>query len=141
MTAIFEEGVAHRTEHAPDEWGEAAPARPLATFLGLFSIGLGLAEALAPRRVGEAIGVRHPNLLRAYGLREIATGVGILASRRPAALLWGRLAGDVLDLATLAAAYAQDRSDRTRVMLATAAVTGVAVLDGLCAMAHEGDPR
>lgn len=42
-------------------------------------------------------------LIRAYGVREIAKGVGILTSPNPTPWLWGRVAGDALDLATLAA--------------------------------------
>jgi hypothetical protein len=110
---------------------------PLATFLGLFSIGLGLAEAVAPRAMADRTGVRMPGLLRAYGLREIAAGVGILASRRPGPWLWARVAGDVLDLATLAAAYGQSTgADRRKAVEAAAAVAGVTALDVACAAAH-----
>src|SRR5262245_57047783 len=64
--------------------------------LGLFSVGLGLAEFLAPDAVADctgAVGI-EPSLVKAYGLREIATGIGLLSSRRPAPWLWGRVAGD-----------------------------------------------
>ncbi|MDQ6680345.1 MAG: hypothetical protein M3Y67_05195, partial [Pseudomonadota bacterium] len=71
--------------------------------LGIFSIGLGLAELLATRLVARATGMRgSETLLRAYGLREIATGIGLLASRDPRPWLWGRVAGDALDVSTLA---------------------------------------
>jgi len=111
---------------------------PLATFLGLFSLGLGLWEALDPRGVAAATGVRSPALLRAYGLREIGAGVGILTSRRPAGWLWARLAGDVLDLATLGAAYAEAPGrDRPKALLAAAAVAGVTALDVIAAAAHD----
>jgi len=109
----------------------------LATFLGLFSIGLGLWETTAPQDVAERTGVRYPNLLRAYGLREMSAGVGILSSERPAFWLWSRVVGDVLDLATIAAAY--DRSsgdDRRKNMEAAAAVFGVTILDLVCACEH-----
>jgi len=45
---------------------------PLATFLGVFSIGLGLAETLAPRRFAHLSGVRYsPAVVQAYGAREL----------------------------------------------------------------------
>ncbi|VTT99506.1 Uncharacterized protein OS=Methylobacterium nodulans (strain ORS2060 / LMG 21967) GN=Mnod_5158 PE=4 SV=1 [Gemmataceae bacterium] len=120
---------------------DATPPKPLATFLGLFSLGLGLAEALTPRGMADTTGVRSPNLLRVYGVREIVSGVGILASRDPAVWLWTRVGGDALDLATLAGAYraAGDR-DRHRIMASAVAVLGVTVLDVLCAADHTFDP-
>jgi hypothetical protein len=41
-------------------------------------------------------------LVQAYGLREIVNGIGLLVSENPRTWLWGRLAGDTLDLSTLA---------------------------------------
>ena len=111
-----------------------APGISLARGLGWFSIGLGLAELLAPKEMGRLTGVRHPALLQAYGLREIATGIGILASSRPTAWLWARVAGDALDLGTLGEAIANGHAqDRTRATASAAAVAGVAALDVLCA--------
>lgn len=112
-------------------------AEPLATFLGVFSLGLGLAEVLVPRRVADATGVRYPGLLRAYGVREIVSGLGILANRQPTMWLMSRVAGDLMDLATIGAAYAQARGDdRRRLVRAAVAVAGVAALDVACARAH-----
>jgi len=112
-------------------------SQPLATFLGLFSVGLGLWELAAPRSVAAVTGVHAPGLLWAYGARELAAGVGILANRRPAGWLWARVAGDVLDLATLGAAYAEAApQDRHKPLLAAAAVLGVTVLDIVAAQEH-----
>jgi hypothetical protein len=75
-----------------------SPARAL----GWFSIGLGLAELAMPRALARAAGM--PNvaaLTRVHGVREIATGIGILTSRDPSPWLWGRVAGDALDVATV----------------------------------------
>jgi uncharacterized membrane protein len=105
----------------------------LADGLGWFSIGLGLAELTAPRSVAELIGVPDDGttrgVLRAYGAREIATGIGILASRPNPAWLWARVAGDVLDLATLAAAMRRDGVEGTKIASAMSSVAGVMVAD------------
>jgi hypothetical protein len=109
-------------------------AHRLAQGLGWFSIGLGLAEFLAPRTMARLTGVPHPRLLRLYGLREIAAGVGIFGNSRPSGWLWARVAGDALDLATIGAAMAEDDSEgRTKAWIAAAAVAGVTALDVLCA--------
>ncbi len=120
------------TREAPTR-GEAR----LAQGLGLFSVGIGLAELLFPRQLANAIGVKErPLLLRVLGLRELASGVGVLAQDRPAAALWSRVAGDALDLALLGVAMGSDESDRVRVATAAAAVSGVTALDVLGAARH-----
>jgi hypothetical protein len=65
-----------------------------------------------------------------YGLREIATGIAILNSKQPAVWMWGRVAGDALDLATLGASLFQEsNAERGRTLASLAAVAGVTVLD------------
>lgn len=109
----------------------------LANGLGWFSIALGLAEVAAPARVAELIGIRDEDgarsLMRFYGMREIAAGVGILTQPQPAGWLWGRVAGDMLDLASLASAMRSEDNDKPRMAMATAAVLGVTALDVMCA--------
>lgn len=108
--------------------------RTLASGLGWFSIGLGLYEVLAPRQLGRWLGMEDKAaLLQAYGVREIVKGAGILRSRRPTGWMWGRVAGDVLDLATLAPRLDDDNPRRGNVAIAIGAVAGVALLDLLCA--------
>jgi uncharacterized membrane protein len=103
----------------------------LATGLAWFSIGLGLAEVFAPKGLAKLIGVNgnHVTLFRFLGLREIASGVGILTNRRPAGWLWSRVAGDAMDLSLLTAAMTAKKSNKTRLAVATAAVAGVSALD------------
>ncbi len=109
----------------------------LAQGLGWFSIGLGIAELLAPRRIAPRIGLSgQEQLIRLYGMREIATGVGLLAvrDRRRAPWLWGRVAGDVVDIFTLAGAAQRALPWRRDARgLAMAAVLGVTALDVLAA--------
>ena len=117
--------------HDEQDRFDSTAALPLA--LGWFSIALGAAELMAPRQVARLIGVtpngRTRSLLRAYGAREIATGLGILAQPTEAKWLWSRVSGDAIDLATLGQASRDDKTDPTRLSLATAAVLGVTALD------------
>jgi uncharacterized membrane protein len=115
----------------------------LARGLGWFSLGLGLAELLAPRGVAKVAGMRgNTTLIRLFGLREIASGIAIFAQgRRPKEALWSRVAGDALDLACLGAAYATPENDKARLTFATANVLAVTALDVLCArqLSADGD--
>jgi hypothetical protein len=112
-------------------------AHGLARGLGWFSIALGVAEVAAPRALTRALGMEgQESLVRAYGLREIATGAAILRSENPAPWVWGRVAGDALDLATLGAGYRNHNPQQQRNLgLALAAVAGVTAADVWCARA------
>jgi hypothetical protein len=106
----------------------------LASGLGWFSIALGAAELFAPRALSRWLGMEgHENLIRAYGAREIATGIAILGSHDPQPWVWGRVGGDGLDLATLATGLHGDNPQKGNVMVAMAAVAGVTAIDVLCA--------
>jgi uncharacterized membrane protein len=71
------------------------------------------------------------NTMLAVGVREIASGVGILTRERPVGPVWSRVGGDLMDLALLGRALRSDRSEKNRVAAATAAVVGVTLLDVL----------
>jgi len=115
-------------------------AHELAQGLGWFSIALGTLELAAPGMLARALGMEgREALLRAYGLREVATGIAILNARDPAPWLWGRVGGDALDVATLVAHYTDDNPRKDVVGLAIAAVAGVTALDVYCAAALSGD--
>lgn len=105
-------------------------ANQLATGLGWFSIGLGLAELVWPRRIAWKLGVSSPGLVRAFGAREIAAGVGLLTQRRKGPWVGARIGGDALDLGVLLASAARG-SPRVRrnVALALAAVAPVVAAD------------
>jgi len=111
-------------------------AERLAQGLGWFSISLGLVEILAPRIVSRLIGGngRYTNLIRLYGVRELLSGAAIFGDgARPTTAMWSRVAGDAVDLATLAAAGASPRTSRGGVAIAAASVLGVTALDVYCA--------
>jgi uncharacterized membrane protein len=98
--------------------------------LGWFSIGLGLAAVAAPRQLSRIIGLGdHILLLRLIGVRELASGVGILSQRQPTGWLWSRVAGDIMDLAMLTRGFENPNASRGRLTAATAAVAGVTALD------------
>lgn len=103
----------------------------LARMLGWLSIGLGVAELLAPRRVGRAVGMdERRGLVRLYGGREIVQGLGILFARDPAPWVLARVAGDMLDAGTVAAG---SRAGRGKVLGTLAVLAAVGLVDLYCA--------
>ncbi len=105
-------------------------SQSLARGLAFFSLGLGAAELLAPRQLARAIGVDedNDNVLRALGLRELGSGLGIMQGDS-AGFVWSRVGGDVMDLGLLGAALWSKPKNRNRVIGAMVAVAGVAVVD------------
>lgn len=111
----------------------ASAAHCLARGLGWFSIGLGVAQILAPRAVARWVGAKsQPGLLRALGAREIVSGVGILAQQKPRGWVWARVGGDVMDLALLGSAISDRRANRRRLTAVAGAVAAVTAVDVLC---------
>src|SRR3569623_800079 len=102
----------------------------LAKGLGVFSLGLGLAEVTAPRAIARLIGVDDegatPVILRALGAREIAHGIGIFARPRS---VWTRLVGDVIDVAYVGMKFRDRCNSRTRLWGTVGALLGVGALD------------
>lgn len=101
--------------------------------LGIFSLALGATQLLAGRKLGKSIGVRgdNQNLMSGLGLREIVSGVGILASNNPSPWLMSRVAGDMMDLGLLKAAFATKGNNKKLIGIALASVAAVAALDVL----------
>lgn len=114
----------------------------LAQGLGVFSILLGLMEVALGGPLGRALGLDNMEwLIRAYGAREILNGVLILMAKDYMPWIWTRVAGDVLDLATLAYGYQRDPGDSTGILIAAIAVGGVTLLDVYCAMKLTKDSK
>jgi uncharacterized membrane protein len=113
----------------------SSSATRLAKGLGWFSVGLGLAELLAPRAIANITGVskERTGLIRLYGLREIASGLTIFAQKKPAEGVWSRVAGDAMDLASLGMAFTSPNAKKGRLAFATANVAAVTALDVICA--------
>ncbi len=100
------------------------------TFLGWFSIGLGTLEAAAPGALGRALGIEQQmRLLRLYGARELSAGISLLTQPNPPLWLWARVAGDALDIVTLAAALTPSNPKRTNAGVALASVLAITGLD------------
>jgi uncharacterized membrane protein len=126
-----------RGDVAPTRRAEDEQPTRLARPLGWFSIGLGVAQMTAPRSVARVIGARGNDMqctvMRALGLREFASGLGILRGRRASPWLWSRVVGDAMDLALLGSVFTARRTDQSRVAVAAAAVAGVTALDIIAA--------
>lgn len=105
--------------------------RAWANGLGFFSIALGVSELIFAKPMARAFGLKSPNLVRAFGVREIAAGVGILLFDRKGPGVWARIGGDLLDVAVLGSA-AVHPATRRNAALAFAAVSPVVALDVLC---------
>lgn len=107
----------------------------LANVAGWVSLALGMTQVAVPERIGAALGMEDwSELIRAYGIRNAATGMGILAQRHPAPFLWARVAGDALDLVTLATRTGPDNPRRGTVTALMAALAGLTLLDVMCAI-------
>jgi uncharacterized membrane protein len=109
---------------------ELTSRSPLAACFGWLSVGLGLAALAAPRKMGEITGLDdHQGLIRTVGLRELASGAGLLTQTRKAPWLWSRVVGDAIDLALLASAHNGTRRGRSRAIGAAAVVAAITAAD------------
>jgi len=107
----------------------------LAKALGWFSLALGAAEIVAPRRFTRALGMEgSEGLIRAYGFREVAAGVMTLSPDKSTGL-WSRVGGDALDIVTLLSGLRHDNPKRANVACALSMVLGVTLLDFMSAKA------
>ncbi|MCD0486060.1 SRPBCC family protein [Streptacidiphilus sp. ASG 303] len=107
---------------------------PLVRGLGWASALLGVPQVAAPAGFARALGVerpsiRHRSATAAVGVRELAAAAGLLARPHPA-WLWGRVGGDLMDLAMLGRALRNhDGRGLGRTVAATAAVTAITATD------------
>ncbi len=105
--------------------------------LGWFSLGLGAAELLAPRRIAAAHGVPEgKTVVRGFGAREVAAGIGVLAYPTSPVPFLVRAAGDVLDVGAAGLAARKAPAGKRKVALVSlATVAGFLVLDLMVARA------
>jgi hypothetical protein len=105
--------------------------------LGWFSLALGAAELLAPRKIAAAHGVpKGKAVVRGFGAREIAAGAAVLARPNSSVPLLARAAGDVLDIGAAGVAVRKaEGGKRTMAIASLATVVGFLALDLLVARA------
>jgi uncharacterized membrane protein len=136
--------VPQRTRERPSRLRPVSGARALplerrTLGLGWFSIGLGLAQLLAPRQVARLIGADEDDpmtraTLMGVGVRELTCGVGLLSRSRPAAWAWARFAGDVMDLALLGRTWQTNPASRAKMLGVGGTVLGAAWADAQTAI-------
>ncbi|HYW50082.1 MAG TPA: SRPBCC family protein [Gemmatimonadaceae bacterium] len=101
--------------------------------LAWFSLALGVTQIMAPDALTRLIGVRPSRqsraAMQAIGVRELASGLGLMKSRKRTPWLWSRVAGDVMDISLLGVGAGRRSDDRVRATRAMFAVGGVAALD------------
>jgi hypothetical protein len=99
--------------------------------LGVFSIGLGLVELLAARKVAKGLGVEGgaaEGVIRLFGARELLAGGMLLRGPAVSTSAWNRVIGDAVDLGALL--LAAPRSSRPAALAgAIGFVAGAAALD------------
>ncbi len=85
--------------------------------LGWLSLGLAAAACLAPGALSRLTGLRHRGpLLRAIGVRELVSGIGLLTQENPTPWLLSRVAGDAIDLAVALSALRASSPQRGRTL-------------------------
>jgi hypothetical protein len=103
--------------------------------LGWFSVGLGVIELIGPEQIAKALGMEgKETLIRAYGARELAAGRLCLSVDKTKGA-WSRVAGDLVDIATLLTAFNDKNPKKRNVGIAIAAVAGITLLDLVAAQA------
>lgn len=101
--------------------------------LGLFSIGLGLAELIGGKRIARMLGVeKSSKLVRGFGARELAAGGALIAQPAHSTNTWMRVAGDAMDLAALGMAARRSRRQKA-VWSSIAVVAAITALDVMTA--------
>jgi uncharacterized membrane protein len=108
----------------------------LARELGLFSVGLGITQLTAPDKVAKWIGIwRRRSIaagMRLLGARELSSGLALLF-RPYAGWLWGRFAGDLIDLFLIRRSFEARRTNRRRLAAALFGVAQVGIVDLIAA--------
>lgn len=109
-------------------------AMQTARTLGWLSLGVGLIEFVSNRTISRTLGLGNMGaFMRACAVREVASGIGLLAADRPSGWLWARVAGDAMDMLLLAPAVRPGNPQRHWAAAALAFVASVTAVDLLCA--------
>ena len=107
--------------------------KKLSLGLGVFSLALGAAELFGSKKIAGTLDAEgHEGLVKGFGAREIAAGIGLIANPAHAVGMWNRVAGDVMDIVAVSAA-AKNSPKNKAVWGALAFVAGALVLDAVVA--------
>lgn len=105
------------------------------------SLGLGVTEIVAPRKVAAMSGVpdnrRSRSTIRALGVRELGHAAALFFG--PSQLVWTRVAGDAIDLAALGAGMSSRNASRVRGAAAAVGLVGITAVDVLAAVKAQRD--
>ena len=128
-------GIADIPILAATKGGNTMNPITLARLLGWFSFSIGALEIAAPSALSRNLGLPGgAALVRGYGLREMIAGFAIMGKPWSSTGPWSRVAGDTMDLATLAMALGPDNRRRGSAAVATVLVAGITALDIICAV-------
>ena len=105
------------------------------------SLGLGVTEIVAPRKVAAMSGVpdnrRSRSTIRALGVRELGHAAALFFG--PSQLVWTRVAGDAIDLAALGAGLSSRNASRARGAAAAVGLVGITAVDVFAAVKAQRD--
>jgi hypothetical protein len=104
--------------------------------LGFFSLGLGMAEVLAPGRLARLLGVEGKTAKRVigvFGARELLAGAMLLRGPAVSTNAWNRVVGDAMDLGALGLAFSRT-SRRRAVAGALGFVSAAMAVDAIAAL-------
>lgn len=114
-------------------------ARKLSFGLGVFSLALGAAELLGAKRIASTLDSEgREGVVRAFGVREVVAGVGLLQAPAHSARMWNRVVGDAIDLTALGLAAAKSPRNKA-IWGAVAFVVGATALDTITALGLEAN--
>lgn len=104
--------------------------------LGQNAIGLGLWGLLAPGSVNRFLGLSNSTLNTRvlFGAREMASGMTLFTDPTSTSALWGRVAGDIFDIAVLSGLTYRANPKRGNAKLALGVVLAVSALDLVAAV-------
>ena len=81
--------------------------------LGVFSLLVGAAQLFGAKRIARTLDAEgHEGLIKGFGARELLAGASLMAAPAASTNMWGRVAGDAMDLGALG--LAARRSPRNR---------------------------
>ncbi|EAU67739.1 hypothetical protein [Stigmatella aurantiaca] len=105
--------------------------------LGWLSVGLGLTKLTFAEGICRLLGLKgHAGVVRALGARELVTGLGLLSQPERRPWLWGRVAGDAIDLSVLGTTLNRSTAATSAWRFAaTVAVLGITLIDVYAASA------